>query len=442
MNRIALIAFLFAFQAHAAEEYWGVEKKYTTADVLSILGKPKKVQPRPPLNFSGQVKAGISTSVDCGKITTNVDIDSISTTLKEIPKELDNLKNVMIDKLPLLTLCYMSPSWCAEIKNLNFRIDQRLGLLTDTCYAIDNYIDSQSTADEVMSDAERRGWRKCVSDKRKGAHPLPMHKAMEECKLENKKLLYADIAKAWTQAIYDKDTPQKVIESILTAISINTHSSIGERKYKFLSAILGELTIDVNGELLPVFPAKPMTAGILSDQMMDTAIHIACDQVLFEQAIDGTLAYQSNDPEVQFYEDRLFKIIKTSCTGIDHENLFGLDTPDREAMCNALGRSFAKDALLKTAADGESLATTALQNPALPEAVRDMYEDRVTRVFAAMRSQSESIKVKPIDTLREILTKMAKIQREIRRDIANIITEQRLKQHRNQQECDSDLTCE
>ena len=114
-------------------------------------------------------------------------------------------------------------------------------------------------------------------------------------------------------------------------------------------------------------------------------------------------------------------------------------------MCNALGRAVGRVAILRTAADGESMAVIALQNPALPGDLRQMYESRVSQVFPAIREQALAQPAKPIDELLKLLNQMAKIQREQRRLTAGTLSQGQMDMDsqtmQSEEECDSDYTC-
>jgi hypothetical protein len=417
--------------------YEGAPRTYSTADVLAVLGKRQTPTVPPELLFDVDATAEVGTKIRCGEMGLNVDVQDVAKKVAELPRVLATQGSALLSALPMLTVCYASPSLCAELKNLNFRMDEHLKGLTDVCTSADSYIAAQSTSEGVKKAAANRGWQQCVRERQ--AHNAPLSSAVQYCNEHASPMLYTDIAKAWV-ADTVTPAPQKILASILTASGQMT-DSMGDEKYRFLTAVLGELKMDENGKLLPVFPARPLTASSLSKNLRATGVGLACDQARLTQAVAGTTSTHAR-PEARFYEQHLLDVVKESLEPVDVTNLFSLDPPDRDLVCNALGRSLGKEAVRRSADDGEATTTTALQNQALPETVRKMYEARAEQSFRALRSQSASTEVRSIPELKGIITRMAELQRATRRDIARTITKGQMDMDElSHIECDSDQTC-
>jgi hypothetical protein len=362
--------------------------------------------------------------------------------VKNLPNQLADAGASLISGAPMMLLCYASPTVCAELKNINLRIDQQLKLLTDVCGAMDQYVGSQ--AEEGVKESHKRAQRECVRRKTEDENVSPPT-AITECSNDPGPALMTDIANAWVQDRLVK-TPQNVVESLMKSSGQKVAGAIGEENYKFMSAMLGEMKLDVNGKILPVFPANPLVPANVAKHAWKIAIDTICNTISFKLAVDGKLFPISVNPEMQFFERRLYAVIHENIESIDHKNLFDLDPKDRDLVCNALGRSVGKQGILQTAADGESIAASALQNPALSESLRNDYKMRLETVFPALREQALAERVRGIDELRQWLAQMAEAQRASRRLTAKSLSQGQMindsMETVNNEECDSDETCD
>jgi hypothetical protein len=162
-------------------DYYGTERRYSTANVLSVLGKRQAHPPPRELLFDAEVQAGVSTKVNCGQLDVDVNVRAMADRVAQIPGQLVGQAQALLGAMPMLTLCYASPSLCAEVKNVNFQINERLKGLSDVCRSMDSYIASQSTSDAVREAAAKRGWERCVSEAQSDRH-LSLSEAIELCK--------------------------------------------------------------------------------------------------------------------------------------------------------------------------------------------------------------------------------------------------------------------
>jgi hypothetical protein len=427
-----------------AEDYVGEKRTYSSADVLALLGKKKKFSAPEPFKLGPEMSAKVNTSLQCGRLRFNYDMKSMIDKLKDFPEQLKkyvgNSGTAAMNAAPMLVLCYMSPTVCAELKNLNMRLDLDLKMMTDVCSAMDNYIGSQ--AEKGSKESKDRANNKCVNDQQERG--VTLQQALDHCNRNPPPALNVDIAKGWIQDTVISG-PQKVLDSLLLASSQKTVGAVGEENYKFLAAVLGETKIQANGKILPMFPAHVFVPSTLAGKMFQAAVDTTCNHQNLQAAIAGTFVPNSPDPEINFFQRRLFHVINDNIDKRDHNNLFDLDPPDQELMCNALGRAVGRVAILQTAADGESMAVIALQNPALPEDLRKMYESRVSQVFPAIREQAQTQPTKPIDELLKLLNKMSKLQREQRRLTAGTLSQGQMDldtlYSQSIEDCDSDYTC-
>lgn len=445
---IPLAAILFWQQAafsQGSTEYRNTSKQYSSDEVLAILGKKRTYANPAPFGVGARVNGNLSSNLQCGRLQFDYNLNTVKERLNRLPKELasqaQNSVGAIINAAPMMIVCYASPTLCAELKNLNLRMDMDLSLQTNVCQAIDNYIGDQS--DKGVKVASDKAMRKCVDNEKSRRGGVAA--AVQYCNEHPPQGLTVDLAQSWVTET-TATRPQRVIDGLLRASGQRIAGATGERNYRFLTAVLGEMELTVSGKSYPVFPSKVLVPHSLAESMFSDAVTTACNPSRLLDAITGRLVpTNGTPPEFQFFQSRLYDVIKNNIDSRDHDNLFDLDAPDRDLMCSALGKAVGKLAIYKTAADGASMAATALQNPALPEELRTMYSERIAQVFPALRAAADTENAKSIEDVRFYIAKMAKLQREGRRSTARALSQGEMGNEQikrdNQQECDSAATC-
>ncbi len=421
MRKLALIVTLVAPLSGARAQttsYQVPDRRYSTSEVLSILGKSHTPAPA-PVNFPiVDASAGISTNVSCGKLRVNFNFRGMVDNAKRLPQQLAGQATALIDGLPMLILCQSSPSLCAEIKNLNYQINEEMKALSDVCRSMDTYIDKQAR------DGRARGWKKCVQDRYNGGDnggSGNLANAQQECNEEDPAPLYTDIAKGWIQdnAV---NAPQRVLGSMLEAIGQKAAGSDGGERYQFMTAILGEVKLDVNGKILPALPAgmKPSDVNNLAKAVGGFAVQLACNPDSLEQAGPGRpttprtspMTSTASGPAERFWQDRVYEVVYQQIDASTIKNLRDLGARDRATACNALGRSLASAGIQNLSSDIEATMAQALQNPALDPDLRQAYRDRTTMITGAFARQRSDGSQKTVAELLPIINRLAAIARE------------------------------
>jgi hypothetical protein len=252
---------------------------------------------------------------------------------------------------------------------------------------------------------------------------------------------YTNLASAWLR---DETTtaPQRVLASLFQSSGQYVAGTVGDDKYAFVSSVLGELKLDVNGKVLPVFPANPMTVTQLHQNLGSMSVTLACDQVRLDQVRQGVQSTAT--PYAQrFQEQQLFDVVAQN---VEHENvldLFSLDPPDRAVACNALGRALGNAALRRCGENARSATATALQNPKLPDQIRETYEARASQTFTAMVSAAEADREHSVPRIKDIIHQMAlvKMRRTQGETAATAKTLQDEEDEFVTTPCDSEETC-
>lgn len=423
----------------SAQTYVREQRTYSTGDVMAILGKPST--PSPPTAIPiADISASVKTKVDCGKVDIigNLNISEFMDEVEELPNRLAGQLRSLGAAIPMLALCYASPALCAEVKNMNFNINERLKVLTDVCKSVDEYIGERAAVG-----AKATGMAICINERIDAGEREAA--ATKHCKENPPSNTYVNIAQAKLRQVTTQ-APQTIIRSLLEANGVNVASGVGQQNYRFLTAMLGELRMEVNGQLIPVFPAAPMSSKMLGDHLFTNAVNLACSEPRFNQAVAGTLAPEPAVPPAQDTQDlqrSLFEVVRKNVQPRQVQDLFVLDPPDRDLACNALGRAFAKTTMKGLTEEARALFTSALQNPALPESVRDLYQQRASAQFAAMLQSAEESSESSIPTLLKYISEMAAKIREERAIEALAATRALNDQDREfkQTECTSEETC-
>jgi hypothetical protein len=386
--------------------------------------------------FDVGVSASLDTRINCGRLDVDFNLSRVWDDVRRVPQQIVSNVGALTSSLPMLAICYSSPALCAELKNMHFNINERLKGLTDVCKSVNSYINDRAT-----EGAAAQGVAICTQNR--VASGWDTASATEYCKANPAPNTYMNIASAWTNRAFTTG-PQDILKSILTASNQYVAGSLSERDYRFMSAMLGELTLNVNGQLLPVWPAHPMTAKALGEKLEAMAVLLACDQGRLDRARQGTLAVDYGlTPDQEYYQTILFDVAKFYVQEQHVRDLFILDPPDRDLACNALGRSFGKESLQMAAEDSRAKFNTAIQNPAVPAEIRQMYEARASAQFAAMLSLAKK-KEHEIPALLQVISKMADTVRKERKIEANLVSKALDDQDREfaTTPCESEETCQ
>jgi hypothetical protein len=416
---LLLAATAAALPAQAADPI-SLHRSYSTDDVMSALGKKRTPGRPPPLRIPGGFHARLSSNVDCGRLRLNFNMSDLTDDFAAFFKQLPALFDAVMAAAPMLILCQGSPSVCAEVKNLNYQLNEDLKGMLDVCHAMDNFIDKQANVGKA------KAWEECV--KANGNNTS----AQKKCSKTEQPLplLYDKIASAW-----DEETPvtadQPIVGSLLKA-SGQLDQPLGQERYDFLASVLGELTLNKEGKVYPIFAVptdptaessstvtvRPTTVASLSKSVAIVANAAACNQSDLDAAAQGNPPQHLHDdpstadPETLLWRAHMADIIKEQINHRDVQNLWLLDQPDRELACNALGRALARATLQRLADDGEAAMAIALQNRALDEELRRTYESRSRTVFSAMRTQRFEGAQHTLPQVLQLIARMAGVARE------------------------------
>jgi hypothetical protein len=423
------------------EAYTRVRRTYTADNVLSVLGANTPV--RPPVGQQAtfaSLHAGVHTDISCGQLRFGLDFDAMKERVTAMADQLKGQLGAAVGALPLLILCQSSPSLCAEIKNFNYQLNEELKGLMDVCRSMDDYIDGKA------KEGQATAWRQCIDEKLQEHPPKSMTTAQLECNRESRHPVFPKIDSA-LHAIETTDAPQEVLKSLLTATGHDVQRGLGEERYHFLSAVLGEFTLDVNGKLVPLFPVQPTTVTDLARSVGIEGVRRTCDTARLRRIIDAQ--HPEPDPtdgdgSVRTWKKEMNEVIRRNVTLVNTTNLDTLDDSDRAVACSALGKSLAQETLRQLGAQAQSIMAQLTGNPNLPADVRRDLESRSDTVAKALQGTRFDGSNYDLRRVLEIIQTMAADTQERRRQDAAAAAKGQLRWEEGRKrmnECTAEYDC-
>jgi len=422
-------------------------------EVLAVMGgrrAPEGQKGRIDLGASLRAEFGIR--VECGQIKMDGDLQGTLPDVSDLPEQLAAAGTTVMAAMPMLTLCHMSPSICAELKNLNIRIDEDWDFHADLCRSIDAHIDSQ--AEKGREEARDRAKEKCMSKKKEQGSSD--REALRDCEEQEDYLVTDKVQGFVTQAF--SDTPQRLLRSALDASQ--TALSKNPEFYEFLVAIGGEAEIQHNGVSMPLFSREgSLTAKMLSDNIRDLARRVAGSSQL--RNIVGTVDPETgvltpgntdlaspnwgpnnSDLAMRFWSKEMLQIFATEFSQRDYMNLHALDTATSFMFEDRWGDVVAKELVVRLAGLTKSELEHMTRNPALSDDEKVRIRD-IARALDILKAQLDRHEIETIPQFRLTLERAADRARQDRREIAGALAES---EERNQRvlgmpACNSYATC-
>ena len=343
----------------------GGERFRPTDDVLAALGAPDPYTKPPEIEWGVELDARLATELECGALKVDVDLDAMLSHINDLPQQLAAAGTSLASALPMLTLCHLSPSICAEVKNLNLRIDQDLDFRAAMCDSLDKYIDAQ--ADEgarIRRDAVKLAEQQCIVDNGGTAE------AVRECTENPQSGLVTDIAKGFLGETLST-APQKVVEAALLATNTELGKSLPLKN--FLVGIVGESEIAVNGEVYPLLDGTSLTSEDVREALLYWGEHYSCSQIrlsdLIEDEDDVLFEPEPIDepnPTVEYAIEALEEVLSERVSEEDVTNLEALPWATYRSFCFGLRNTAARETALVMRDEISALVLKAQDNPELP----------------------------------------------------------------------------
>lgn len=444
---IAILITMLSSVSFATDDIKQYQNKFSSSDVLALFGQ--RVNYKDPTFYKTSwmdVNAQLNTNIECGRIQFATNITDTINKLKKMPEKIVKTFSqsfpALIDAAPILALCATDPILCAELKNLNLKLDFDIGLQTNACHAINKYVNNQ--ADKGKMEAYNKTLQKCVND-RSGGNTDSMLEAMNYCqeKTDHNNVLVADIInKKFNSTISEA---QSIIKSVLTS-SGQYATQNDQDRYSILNAALGEMQLLVNGAVVPVLDntGTVVNPDNVSQFFLAKATSLACDTNNLYKVVDKLVPSTASDPKVRYLENISLKSANKSLTKEDVNNLDDISIGNRDVICSFLGRSLALKSMDYFIADTSSAMNSVQNNDFIPEEIRKKYSDKSAQFFESLKNQINPEEAFPINIVRLQIANMAKLERVNNRTIGSMLTKESIKNAvilQTADSCDSVYTC-
>lgn len=443
---LVTVSLLIAPFALATEDVQNYQSKFTSSDVLSAFGQQKTYNDPSPYRGSWGVDAELKTNIECGKIQFSTNIKSTIDKLKKLPNKIIDYVNgsfpTLIESLPILALCTTDPVLCAELKNLNLKLDMDIGLQTNSCNAINKYINNQ--ADKGKIEAYNKKLQSCVANE-SGGNKDNMLAAMNSCQenVNPNNVLVADIINRKMNATISQ--AQSIIKSVLSSTGRMVTQNDTDR-YSLLNAAIGEMQLQVNGAIIPVLPENNIviSPNDVAQFLLAKSSQISCDPSDLYKSVNSLQQATSIDPSTRYLENIVYKSVKSSLVNNDVFNLDDISKSNKNIVCSFLGRAIALKSMDYFISEVSNAMNTVQSNDYIPDEIRKKYSDKSNEFFSSLKNQILPEEIYPINVVRMQIAKMAKMERASNRTLAASVTRESIKNNASiglSDSCDSVYTC-
>ncbi len=419
-----LVAWTFAGSA-AAQESYRYDRQTKASDFARDFFGPAGSYERIPEVDMGRFNAGVSSSLDCGKIDIRADFQGEFKNLQQqvsalIPRDTRAAVN-LASQGAMMTVCYAYPTVCAQLRHDFLALQSNLNLRAQACRAIDNFIDSG--ADKGAKQLRAEAQAECISGKVNGG--ASMSAATRDCQGVNGLKLrdfQAGMEKKFTAG------KQKVLAAMVSFAKVKDKPT-----YNFLASTLGEIEVQEDGYWQPLFTKGMLRPHDVADSFLAVGESRACGDL-------ARLIGQRPRSGDSLADNSVDEIISRKLSKVDAENLDDLTDEDRRLACAALGRAIGQMAARVATSKAEAVLASGLLNTAIPDTLRDEYRTRGEGAFDALRKAVESDQIPPLEDVRTAIGQLARATREKNRMIAAGISRGRTENYRQESESRNDCT--
>ncbi len=379
-----MIVWLAALAGAQSIEFEAGDRYHATDAVLAALGAWDEADgPYEDLEWGASVNARIATDLQCGSLNVDVDVNAAMSAVSELPRQLADLGPDLVGALPMLATCHLSPSLCAELKNLNLRIDQEIDFQAAMCRSIEGYIDKQADeGEQLRRDAAELATQQCIAEGGGTAD------AVRQCTENESSGLVVDIA----QGFLDEKiatAPQRLISAAVDATNHELAKQHGMKE--MLSAIAGEAEITVNGEVIPLLEEGTLVSEDIANELLYHGERYACSKSRLDTLLGGMVQMGETPPSAStaYAVEALEDTLKQRVTEADQTNLDTLDWATYRSFCLALRNTAAKHTAITIRDSVAALVDKAIENPQLPGLGKSKLKHSLRTMEAVVTALSE-----------------------------------------------------
>jgi hypothetical protein len=342
----------------------------------------------------GRFEARLRTRLDCGQLGVEGNLraewDNVQEQISQAFKGIAEDPSRIVQGAAMMSLCYAFPTACAQLRHDMLSVKANLDLKANACRAIDSFIDTQ--AEKGLKAARARALEDCVTRK----------------------------------------TTTSNVQKTLDAL-VNFAQS--PSSYAFLARLLGETLVLPDGRWEADFSKGMQRPSEVAENYLSSGEGYVCGSWLSSRPPNGA--------ERNEQTEALERAAKRHLTARDKDNLSLLDARDRSLACAALGRSLGAVALEGDAAHHRAVLASGLLNNAIPQELRDEYRSRSEASFEALQASLEASLPPPVDDVRELIDRLARITRARRLAVNETLARNRLPQATSPaDDCVDALGCE
>lgn len=378
-------------------------------------------RPAPPVPL-GSFKAGLKTTLECGKLDVQGNLRSewhnVQAQLTSAFGDLESLA----PQATMVALCYTFPNACAQLRHDVLSLKANLNIKNRACQAIDRFIDSQ--ADKGRRQLKARAVSRCIEEKKS---KLGYSSAFDVCQNESGSgLPMRDFSRAFNETFTSK--AQKTLEAMVTFAQ-------APESYIFLAQLLGETLATPDGRWESDFSKGMLRPFQVAENHLLLGEEILCSG--WKRLLDG-------DPDTDAPEYPFIQVARRKLTSRDIRNLEVLEPRDRNLACAALGRAIGKVALKSQGTKHQAVLATGLTNNAIPQGLRDEYRKRSDASFTALWESLRATEIPQVDEVRGLIARLARVTRERRVAMTRTLSGTRLSEElpETRDDCLDVLGCE
>jgi hypothetical protein len=437
----SLFLILYFFKSYATDDSDN-EKFFSSNDIISIFGKTHFYNRNTGSSIS--INPGnIKTNMQCGQIQVDIlnNFNQALSDLKQMPQKLVDQFSTNFSSLaaasPIIALCYSSPTLCAELKNLNLNLQQDVGLQTNMCQSIDNYVTDRS--DQGRKESYDRALKSCIAQ---FSPSMGVRNATYKCNssVSENDVLVADVVN--NKISNGLKTTQNIIQSALTSTgSLVTQNDLD--RYKLLKSSLGDMQIATNGSITPAFGDLKLTPNDMSENVMNNSQNLVCNLNNLKKSIDGKPVISPSNDVDRYLQTILNQTINKNLSDYDVSNLQDLDFVDKEVICNSLARSLALETIKNVVADNSNALDSVTSNAVIPDDIKSKIVFNANKFFTSVIKTSSNEDIVPVPIIKKELSKLAYLSRDSKRKLGVALTTSEISEAvQRSKNCDSAITCE
>lgn len=439
---VSIFIMSYCSNSYATDDIGDNEKMFSSNDIIAMFGKAHVYANKKGSNINFN-PGTIQTNMQCGQIQFDIlnNFNQALSDLEKMPKKLVEQFSTNFSSLasaaPIIALCYSSPTLCAELKNLNLNLQQDVGLQTNMCESIDNYVTDR--ADQGRKESYDRALKSCISQ---NSPSMGVRNATYKCNssVSERDVLVADVVNNKMRS--GLSGAQNIIESALTSTGALATQNDKDR-YKLLQASLGDMQIDANGSITPALGDLKMTPNDMSENVMHNSSNLVCDLANLKKSIDGSPVISSSNDVDRYLQTILNQTITKNLSDDDVNNLEDLDSVDKDVICNSLARSLAFETVKNIVSDNANALDSVTSNTVIPDDVKEKIISHANDFFNKVVKSSNNEDILPVPVIKKELGKLAYLSRDSKRKLGVALTATEVSDAiENSKNCDSAITCE